>query len=937
MRRLLPLMLATIATPALAEPPPPLPAVKPIAFTERTLANGLRVYAIRDTATPNVAVQVWYDVGGRDDPRGRSGFAHLFEHLMFKATRNLHAEQFDRLTEDVGGYNNASTGDDYTNYFEVIPANHLQRLLFAEADRMASLIVDPAGFASERDVVKEEFRQSVLARPYGKLDSLYLPALAYQHHPYARGVIGSIANLDAATIDDVRAFHATYYRPDNAILVVAGNFDPAALDRWVEQYFAPIKRPAQPIPRVTATEPVRTKPVSLTVHEPNTPLPAVALSYPLPPDRAADMPALMVMQAILARGESSRLHENLVYRAGLAQSVDATLDARAGPGKLDVIAIAAGGKTPAAVEQALRGELARMRDTPVSVAELAEAKTEILTDALKAMETPEGRARVIAASVLIDGDPRATERQLEAVRAVTVADVQRVARIWLADDRVATIRYLPAAEGAKPEAGIAVAATVETRPLATPGDVAIVTAASDAERVPLPPLGPVVAGHVPTPGAIRLANGLTVVTVERHDVPLVTARLIGASGAARDAAGKAGTASLAATLLTRGTATRSATEIARAAEALGASIDTGAGREGSAVGITVATPALSPALDILADAVRHAAFAPAELERARAQAIDATQVTLTDPMELAGLASDRALFGASGYGGAVDGTPASLKAIARGDVQQAYAAAWSPDRATLILTGDITPATARALAERWFGDWRATGPAPAALPVPLPTIRARTIVVDLPDAGQAGVVVSRGAVARGDGRYYPALLANTVLGGGYTSRLNQEIRIKRGLSYGARSDLNADRETGWIAVGASTKNASAPEVVGLITGEMQRLGSAPIAASELETRRSVLIGGFGRQIERTAGLASMVANQLLDGLPVDEMTRYTQQVRDTPTEAVQQAAATLFDPAMAVTVVVGDARQFGDALRKARPATETIPAASLNLDSATLR
>src|SRR5436305_2012333 len=246
---------------------------------------------------------------------------------------------------------------------------------------MASLIVDPAGFASERDVVKEEFRQSVLARPYGKLDSLYLPALAYQHHPYARGVIGSIANLDAATIDDVRAFHATYYHPDNAILVVAGNFDPAALDRWVEQYFAPIKRPDQPIPRVAATEPVRTAPVAVTVHEPNTPLPAIALSYPLPPDRTADMPALMVMQAILARGESSRLHESLVYRAGLAQSVDATLDSRAGPGKLDIIAIAAGGKTADAVEQALRGEIARMRDAPVSAAELAEAKTEILTDA----------------------------------------------------------------------------------------------------------------------------------------------------------------------------------------------------------------------------------------------------------------------------------------------------------------------------------------------------------------------------------------------------------------------------------------------------------------------------------------------------------------------------------------------------------------------------
>ena len=189
--------------------PAPAAPMQPIAFTTRTLPNGLRVYAIRDTTTPNVAVQVWYDVGGRDDPRGRSGFAHLFEHLMFKATRNLVPEQMDRLTEDVGGYNNASTGDDYTNYYEVVPANHLQRLLFAEADRMGSLAVEQSTFVSERDVVKEEYRQSVLARPYGKLFGTYLPAITYQNHPYARGVIGDIANLDSATIDDVRAFHAT--------------------------------------------------------------------------------------------------------------------------------------------------------------------------------------------------------------------------------------------------------------------------------------------------------------------------------------------------------------------------------------------------------------------------------------------------------------------------------------------------------------------------------------------------------------------------------------------------------------------------------------------------------------------------------------------------------------------------------------------------------
>ena len=255
--------------------------IAPLDYQSRTLANGLRVYSIRDTSTSNVSVQVWYDVGSKDDPRGRSGFAHMFEHLMFKSTRNLVPEQMDRLTEDVGGYNNASTNDDYTNYYEVVPANHLQRLLWAEAERMGSLVVEPGFFASERDVVKEELRSSYLARPYGKL-FLYYPQISYDVHPYARPGIGNIEELDAATIDDVRAFHATYYRPDNAVLVVAGNFDPARLDGWIDQYFAPIARPAAAIPRVTAAEPVHQGARHFTVYEANTPLPAAMITYPLP-------------------------------------------------------------------------------------------------------------------------------------------------------------------------------------------------------------------------------------------------------------------------------------------------------------------------------------------------------------------------------------------------------------------------------------------------------------------------------------------------------------------------------------------------------------------------------------------------------------------------------------------------------------------------------
>ena len=224
-------------------------ALPPLAMSERTLANGLQVIGLPLPGAGNVSVQVWYRVGGKDDPPRRSGFAHLFEHIMFKRTKNLPNEAFDRLTEDVGGNNNAFTAADVTAYLNEVPANHLERLLWAEAERMGSLQVDQANFDSERDVVKEELRERVLADPYGSLMNA-LPGLGYLRHPYRRPPIGSIEDLDAATLADVQRFHATWYRPDNAVLIVAGGFDPADLTRWVDRHFGPLRRPAEPLPRL---------------------------------------------------------------------------------------------------------------------------------------------------------------------------------------------------------------------------------------------------------------------------------------------------------------------------------------------------------------------------------------------------------------------------------------------------------------------------------------------------------------------------------------------------------------------------------------------------------------------------------------------------------------------------------------------------------------
>ena len=905
--------------------------VPPIQYTSRTLANGLRVFAIRDDSSPNVSVQVWYGVGSKDDPAGRSGFAHLFEHLMFKATRNMAAEQLDRLTEDVGGFNNASTNDDFTNYDEVVPANHLQRLLWAEAERMGSLVVEPGSFDSERDVVKEELRSRVLAQPYGKLFYIYLPEVSYSTHPYARPGIGSIADLDAATIDDVRAFHATYYRPDDAVLVVAGRFDPAQLSQWVDRYFGPIERPTTPLPRVTVVDPAR-QPQSYTVHEPNTPLPAVLLSYPAPKASEDDAAVMEVLEAILSAGRSSRLYQSLVYSQQIATSADTFYGQKVGRGIFAPYAILASGKSAADGEAALRREIARLRDQPVTPAELKEAKNELLTDALRERETVDGKASAIAEAVVLRGDAKAADRRLARIAATTAADIRRVARKYLTAAQSSVVRYLPQdKDSAQGSDAIAVPATVRPAKLVAPANIEIVQPAPANARVAPPPPGPEVQTVVPTATTETLANGLTVITVPRRELPLVSAVLLSATGAATDPAGKAGLSRLTGELLTKGTKTRSATEIARQIEALGGSIGSDSSYDGSDTSIEVTSDQLDPALAILADVARNPAFAAEEIERQRAMDVDQVAVEMQQPGTLSVVVGNRALFGPGYYGQPISGTPESLKGIKRDEILAKYAQAYRPSSATLVLTGDIDPAGAHRLAERYFGDWTGSA-ATAPQAAPRDANAGRVIVVDMPDAGQAAVSVVKEAISRSDPRYYPALVANAVLGTGYSSRLNQEIRIKRGLAYGAGSQVDARRNPGPILATTQTKNESAAEVLGLIVGEMARLGAQPIPAAELTTRKAVLNGSFGRQLETTSGLANLISTYVVEGVGPGEIGRFQSSVSAVTPDQAGEAARTLFAPAGSTMVIVGDSRKFLEALRKTHPDVTVIPFKDLRIE-----
>ena len=923
-------------SPVVAQSAPAGIEVPPLGFVKRTLPNGMDVYTARDTTTSNVTVQVWYRVGGKDDPEGRSGFAHLFEHLMFKATKDFPDETFDRLTEDVGGNNNAFTSDDVTAYHETIPANHLERLIFAEASRLSSLVVDESVFESERDVVKEEYRQGVLAQPYGRLFSLFMPAAIYQQSPYRRGVIGSLENLDAATIEDVRRFHATYYRPDNAILIVAGNFDQAQLDGWINEYLAPIANPDRPLPENNVVEPEPTGPREATFHAPNVPLPAVVLAWPTVAYRDADRIPLTVLDGILSTGESSRMYRSLVYEQQIAAQASSGPDFSQQSGYLSAYAIMADGETPETGIAAIRAEIAKFRDTPVTEAELTEAKNELVADALRARETIDDRANVLGFALINTNDASVADREISQIQAVTAADIQRVARRYLTDQRALTIRYLNA-DDANPatEQTTAFTAPVTVADLAPVGQV--FTLLPEAERAALPATTEPVAPTTPPVADFRLDNGLRVLVVEKDGLPLVSARLNFDAGSAHEAPGKAGLASMTAALLTQGTTTRTAPQIATEIEQLGAQIGAGAGADFSNVYANAPANVFPETVALMADLVRNPAFAQAELDRQRDQTLDGLRISLSTPGPVAAQAAARVIYGQAPYGAPGSGTLTTLPALTREDVAIFHQQRYRPIDATLVFSGAIDEAEARALAQAAFGDWTNPSAVGAAVNPSGPAQAPRIVVIDQPGAGQAAVTVALRGVSRTDADYFPLTLGNTLLGGSFTSRLNQEIRIKRGLSYGTRSSLGVRAEDGLFTASAQTRNDAAVEVSDLILAEITRLSTTRPTASELTTRQAILTGAFGGSLETVDGLGGLVANLALYDLPMSELAAYVGNVEAIDGAAVQSAFAEHLPVDRASLVIVGDAAQFIDALRAKHPNVEVIPITALNLDNAALR
>jgi zinc protease len=451
-------------------------------------------------------------------------------------------------------------------------------------------------------------------------------------------------------------------------------------------------------------------------------------------------------------------------------------------------------------------------------------------------------------------------------------------------------------------------------------------------ETPPPPAAPRPLAVAP-PQEARLANGLRVVVAERRGLPLVSAQVLVLTGAEADPPGREGLAALTAGLLTRGTRQRSAPALAAAAESLGGTLDSGASWHRSSVGTTVTTPQLGAALALLAEVVRTPAFAPAEIERLRAETLDGITVDRTQPGSVAGLAVQRLLHGSGTYGAPVQGSPASLPRLKRGDVVALHSRHYRPDNAVLVLAGDITLAQARALAERHFGRWRAAT-RPAAAPAALPATAAASgpplALLDLGDSGQAAVVLALPAPPAGQPDDAAGAVTNAVLGGGYSSRLNQEIRIRRGLSYGAGSALAQRRHGGVLSLQAQTKNESAAEVLGLLHAQLDSLMATEVPAAELSARQATLIGGFSRSVETGEGLVEQLSRLLAAGQPPTALNGRIAALQAVTAAEVQRYARQQFAPDRRRAAVAGDVKRFEAALRQSEPKLALWPLAALD-------
>ncbi len=873
----------------------PVPEIR---FEKFTLPNGLDVILHEDHTTPVVAVNVWYHVGSRNEKPGRTGFAHLFEHMMFQGSENYDEDYFKPLLK-IGAKVNGSTTEDRTNYWENVPSDQLELALWLEADRMGFLVpaMTQEKLDNQRDVVKNEKRQRE-NRPYAMAGQIIKKMLYPPGHPYRTTVIGSMDDLSAASLEDVVEFFQTWYTPNNASLCVAGDFDPAEARALIEKHFGPLAAGKnlshlKELP-LTITEQRR------AVAEDNVDLERIDMNWHSPGWYQDGDAQMDLIADILGGGKTSRLYQKLVYQLKIAQNVAARQRSGELGSIFNIVATAATGVTTAELEVAIDGVLTEFLDDGVTKEELERAKIRYQTAFLRRVESVggfRGKADLLNQFNTYTGDPGYFVQDLQNHLNVTRGEVKQWANNFLGKNQRVVLEMVSSK-------------SMNRKPGSTP----------DFDRSLMPQSTGEISFMPPEIHSGTLANGIAVHVVEKHGLPLIEVHLNIFSGWSADPSGRSGTAALTAAMLDEGAGGLSALEMADEIAALGARLGSRSFFDGSNVRLNITAPMLAEGLRLMGKMVLEPEFPEKEFQRLRRQYDGRQRQEARRPATVAMKEFQKIIFGpghpySQPYTGT--GTAEGLSKLEISDLQKFHRQWYHPNNAAFVVVGDVTLAEAVTALDKVFGKWEAQALPALAVPVVKPWRGARILVKNKTGASQSNIAAGYLSIKRQDDDNLGLSVVNSAFGGQFASRINLNLREDKGFTYGVRSNVHSFREAGMFAITVPVETQHTAAAIGELMNEMGALaGERPLVGEELADAKGRLVKQYPQSFSSLRGVAAKLDELVTNGLALDQWQSYAGAIDALTEKDAARLVRRHFRVDDIVFVVVGDWEKIADELRE---------------------
>jgi zinc protease len=886
-------------------------------YHESKLKNGLTIVTLEDFSCPIAAVQVWYQVGSKDERPDRQGYAHMFEHMMFKGTDRVSSKDHFQLIYRTGGTSNAHTGFDQTVYEQTLPADQLEMVFWLEAERMAFLKIDQDNFDTERKVVEEELRMRE-NEPYGNLDKK-LAAIVFKEHPYRWMPIGNLADLRATSVADLRAFWQKYYVPDNATLIIVGAVKHDKAVQLAEKYFGWILNRPVP-PRITIHEPLPDKPQAVVIDNENAPAPLAGFVFRAVPLGNKDAPALDFLASILGGTNSSRLYRDLVAEKQLAVQTLATTWNLQQDGVFIIGAILAPASNPQPVLDKIKTHIEEIQKRGITQEELETARNQQLRSVVTGNLQIDSKAEVLGTAAVTVGDLSYANKILSQIRAVTADDVQRVAREYLRLDRAFEITVKENAGGMKNASKDNESAAIVAKPekqAPPPGRTGEKRPDSFPAKAPQAPLqAPDMAMHYTEQ---TLKNGLKIMVVINREVPFVSVKFGLPFGAATES--KPGTANLALQMPTRGTKNRTEKELAEQLARYAIEINGSASMDDAQVNMSCLSEHLEKGMELLADTTMNPIFDTTEFDKLRKQTLTGLAVQEQNPDYLAEKEFARRLFGQHPYARTVEAESKDIEKLAAEDLKSWWKQYVRPDKAVLIFAGDVDTQKAVALAEKYFGGWKNdTPPAEVKLPDFPKEQKTQIYLVDYPGSAQVQIRVGCRSITRKDQPdYFISRVVSNYFGISFNSWINETLREKKGLTYSAFANYTAQHQSGYFEVNTFTKTESTAQVVQTILDLVGQLRKQEPSVEELNDSKQYISGSFIRRHETPQQIAGDLWLLESENLNKDYYDKLLQTVRNTSAGDCVKLAEKTVSPQKLVIVVVGDAGKIKADLEKIAP------------------